>query len=92
MEVLSDLRPKGGGKAMTTKERTVWLVMDYGGEWEDAWECPVRAFATRERAEECAEKRRVRQLGDPGNWDYRNTMVCPVQLVERGAETPRQPS
>lgn len=73
-----------------TRRRDVWLVTDYGGEWEDAWEYPVVAFDTRERAEECAEKRRRRQLSDPGTWDYLNSRVTRVPLVERGIETPWQ--
>lgn len=37
------------------------LVIDYGGEWEDAWERPVVAFDNFEDAAKCAVKRKVRQ-------------------------------
>lgn len=46
-----------------------WLVSDCGGQWSDAYEVPVRAFTSREMAEECARKRERRAettfLGDP---------------------------
>lgn len=37
------------------------LVIDYGGEWEDAWERPVVEFDNFEDAAKCAVKRKVRQ-------------------------------
>ena len=37
-----------------------WLVSDCGGEYEDYWETPVRAFTDRAAADECASKREER--------------------------------
>ena len=37
-----------------------WLVSDCGGEYEDYWETPVRAFTSREAANGCARKREER--------------------------------
>lgn len=33
---------------MSASKRTVWLVTDYGGEWEDAWEHPAIAFTDKD--------------------------------------------
>lgn len=38
-------------------KHTVYLVTDYGGEYEDAWESPYMAFDNEQAANECAEKR-----------------------------------
>lgn len=40
-----------------TRKRAIYLVTDFGGDWEDAWERPVIAFTDEARAEECAAKR-----------------------------------
>lgn len=45
-------------------KRTVYLVTDYGGEWEDAWEFPYMAFENEHDAEVCAEKRAKRNQYD----------------------------
>lgn len=45
---------------MPKTERTFYLVTDYGGEYEDAWECPYMAFDNEQDANECAEKRKKR--------------------------------
>lgn len=37
-----------------------WLVSDCGGEYEDYWETPARAFTNRRAADECARKREAR--------------------------------
>ena len=37
-----------------------WLVSDCGGAYEDQWEIPVRAFASRAAADERARKREAR--------------------------------
>ena len=52
---------------MSKRKVTLYLVVDYGGEWEDAWESPVIAFDNRADAESCAKKREHRQaLWDSG--------------------------
>lgn len=43
---------------MPKTKRTFYLVTDYGGEYEDAWECPYMAFDNEQDANECAEKRK----------------------------------
>lgn len=45
---------------MPKAKRTVYLVTDYGGEYEDAWECPYMAFDNEQDANECAKKRKKR--------------------------------
>jgi hypothetical protein len=76
----SDAQPVGGRR---TSRRLVYLVSDYGGEYEDAWENPVMAFTTEAAARECAAKRRERRLAlDPWyTWEYRNSAVTAVRLV-----------
>lgn len=64
-------------------KRLVYLVSDYGGEYEDAWESPVMAFTTEAAARECAAKRRERRQG-LDLWDtceYRDSAVTAVRLV-----------
>lgn len=46
---------------MSASKRTIWLVTDYGGEWEDSWERTVIAFTDKAAAEECARVREARQ-------------------------------
>lgn len=61
---LADLiDPYSGRRAKPTGKRNVmlYLVVDYGGEWEDAWERPIVAFENFEDAAKCAVKRKVRQ-------------------------------
>ncbi len=53
-------------------KRTVYLVTDYGGEWEDAWEFPYMAFENEHDAEVCAEKRSKRNQYD--GKDYPETI------------------
>lgn len=45
-------------------KRTVYLVVDYGGEWEDKWDSPYMAFDNEHDAEVCAEKRCKRNRYD----------------------------
>lgn len=61
---LADLiDPYSGRRAKPTGKRKLklYLVVDYGGEWEDAWERPIVAFENFEDAAKCAVKRKVRQ-------------------------------
>ena len=41
-------------------KRTIYLVTDCGGKWEDAYEYPYMAFDNEQDANECAEKRKKR--------------------------------
>lgn len=63
-------------------QTTIWVVYDYGGEWEDKWETTVIAFADEEQARECARRRARRQSSDE---EYCGSGVEQVQLV---AEVP----
>lgn len=45
-------------------KRTIYLVTDYGGAYEDAWEFPYMAFDNEQAAKECAEKRAKRNQYD----------------------------
>ena len=61
-------------------QTTIWVVYDYGGEWEDKWETTIIAFADEEQARECARRRAKRQSSE-----YCGSGVEQVQLV---AEVP----
>lgn len=63
-------------------QTTIWVVYDYGGEWEDKWETTIIAFADEEQARECAMRRAKRQSSDE---EYCGSGVEQVQLV---AEVP----
>lgn len=67
--------------------RTVWLVTDWGGEYEDSWETHVRVFATEAAARECAAKRDARaraMLDDEFDaWDHGGVIVERLEMVER---------
>lgn len=65
-------------------QTTIWVVYDYGGEWEDKWETTIIAFADEEQARECARRRAKRQSSDE---EYCGSGVEQVQLV---AEVPDQ--
>ena len=63
-------------KKPKTRKRAIYLVTDFGGDWEDAWERPVIAFTDKARAEECAAKRETRQYDEYGPiWDYEGSEV-----------------
>ena len=62
--------------------RSIWIVTDYFGEWEDAWEDVVRAFSTEDEAMECLEKRMKRQKRGTLE-DYRFSDVREITLVEK---------
>ncbi len=68
------------------RQIAIYLVTDYGGEWEDAWEHPAIAFTDKARAEECAAKREKRHYGDEYGplFDYYGSDVRPVPLVDFG--------
>ena len=71
-----------GGEGVTEK-RVIWLVTDYGGEWEDKWEWNVRAFSDEAMAKECAERHEMRMKRDMGEYDdYCGTAVECVELVD----------
>ena len=65
-----------------SKSRSIWIVTDYGGEYEDHWETVVRAFSTEEEARKCLEKRTKRQQKDTFE-DYRFSDVQEITLVEK---------
>lgn len=68
-----------------TRKRAIYLVTDFGGDWEDAWERPVIAFTDKARAEECAAKRETRQYDEYGPiWDYEGSEVKEITLVDFG--------
>lgn len=68
-----------------TRKRAIYLVTDFGGDWEDAWEWPVIAFTDKAAAEECAAKRETRQYDEYGPiWDYEGSEVKEIPLVDFG--------
>lgn len=74
-------------KKPKTRKRAIYLVTDFGGDWEDAWERPVIAFTDKARAEECAAKRETRQYDEYGPvWDYEGSEVKEIPLVDFGDE------
>ena len=62
--------------------RSIWIVTDCFGEYEDAWDAVVRAFSTEEEAMKCLEKRTKRQQKDTFE-DYRFSDVQEITLVEK---------
>lgn len=52
-----------------TEKRVIWLVTDYGGEWEDKWDWNVRAFSDEVMAKECAERHEMRMKRDMDEYD-----------------------
>lgn len=71
----------------STEKRTIWLVIDHGGEYDGAWDWVECAFTDELIAKECAEKRQRRHKArkDPYEWDdYVFTDVQSVTLVESG--------
>nr|DAQ81395.1 MAG TPA: hypothetical protein [Caudoviricetes sp.] len=76
--VMTEQKPKA-------RKRAIYLVTDYGGEREDAWERLVIAFADEAAAEECAAKRNERQYDEYGPiWDYYGSYVKGITLVDFG--------
>ena len=62
--------------------RSIWIVTDYFGEYDDAWDDVVRAFSTEEEARKCLEKRTKRQQKDTFE-DYLFSDVQEITLVEK---------
>lgn len=68
-------------------KRTVYLVVDYGGEWEDKWDSPYMAFDNEHDAEVCAEKRCKRNRYDGKEWpetmwdEYSFSNVVPISVL-----------
>lgn len=66
-----------------TEKRVIWLVTDYGGEWEDKWDWNVRAFSDEVMAKECAERHEMRMKRDMDEYDdYCGTVVECVELID----------
>lgn len=70
---------------MKTK-RTIYLVTDCGGKWEDAYEYPYMAFDNELAANECAEKRTKRLKSDTSSrpyyyYDYDSSEVSYITLL-----------
>ncbi len=69
----------------STEKRTIWLVTDHGGEYEDMWDWDIRAFTDEKTARECAEKRKERRKRTRDEFDdYWGTDVKSVALIESG--------
>lgn len=62
--------------------RSIWIVTDYGGEYEDGWEYVIRAFSCEKDARDCAKKRMDRQSYDPYD-DYCGSDVQEITLVDK---------
>ena len=68
-------------------KRTIYLVTDFGGAYEDAWEYPYMAFDNEQAAKECAEKRAKRNVPDSGEypesmWDeYVSSTVSAITVL-----------
>lgn len=78
---MSEKKPKA-------RKRAIYLVTDFGGEWEDAWEWPVIAFTDKAAAEECAIVRSERANRTDAYWHYRGTLVKEIPLVDFGYNRP----
>lgn len=68
-----------------TRKAVAWLVVDYGGEYEDKWEHLVRAFTDRDRAQACRRIRKHR-CPNPGfsdffTDDYVGTYIMEIEVV-----------
>lgn len=75
-------------KKPKARKRAIYLVTDFGGEWEDAWEWPVIAFTDKAAAEECARVRSERANRTDAYWDYCGTLVKEIPLVDFGYNRP----
>lgn len=66
--------------------KDVYLVIDRGGEWGDAWEEPYMAFSSKGAAMACALKRTRRGEKHPeGRWPgYTGSEIKAVRLVMDG--------
>lgn len=71
---------------MPKTKRTVYLVTDCGGKWEDAYEYPYIAFDNEQAAHEYAEKRTKRLKSDTSSrpyyyCDYDSSEVSAITLI-----------
>lgn len=69
---------------MSKRKVTLYLVNDCGGEWEDAWNEPVIAFANQEDATRCAVTREHRQRlcnSGFGYRDYSGSFITEIDAV-----------
>ena len=71
---------------MPKTKHTIYLVTDYGGKWEDAYEYPYMAFDNEQAANECAEKRTKLLKSDESKrpyyyWDYDSSEVSTITLL-----------
>lgn len=66
---------------MSKRKVKLYLVADYGGEWEDAWEEHVVAFSNRADAEACAVKRTDRQSILSKDFGYICSIVTALDAV-----------
>ena len=71
-------------KKPRARKRAIYLVTDFGGEREDAWEWPVIAFTDKVAAEECARVHGERANRADAYWDYHGTLVKEIPLVDFG--------
>ena len=65
--------------------RKVYVMVDYGGEWEDSWERTVCVFTDGERAARYAVRREDEMKGSPS--DYAGTDVYEVDLIDDKEES-----
>lgn len=71
---------------MPKTKRTIYLVTDYGGKWEDAYEYPYMAFDSERAANKCAEERTNRLKSDESSlpcdyYDYDCSEVSTITLL-----------
>ena len=71
---------------MPKTKRTIYLVTDCGGEWEDAYEYPYMAFDNEQAANECAEKRSKRLKSGESKrpcyyYDYDSSEVITITVL-----------
>lgn len=73
---------------MPKAKKTLYLVIDHYGEWEDAWSTPYLAFEDKLAADECAERHQARNRNgfssesDDEWWsDYDYSSVKEVQAI-----------
>ena len=68
-------------KRMSKRKVKLYLVNDCGGEWEEAWNEPVIAFANQEDATRCAVAREPRQSILMAGRDYSGSFVTQIDAV-----------
>lgn len=81
---LSTLTANNQMSLMSKRKAKLYLVNDCGGEWEDAWNEPVIAFANQEDATRCAVTREHRQSlcnSGFGYRDYSGSFITEIDAV-----------